>query len=78
MQTIAYDLTKSSIIDASLTKYKPSVTAVSLVALGFQLQFELLIDARKIDLSTPSGRQFCQNVCLSYRCFRNNVCDDQL
>ena len=35
VQTIAYDLTKSVIIDASLNKYKPSVIALSLVALGF-------------------------------------------
>lgn len=37
IQTIAYDLSKSVIVDSGLLKYKPSVLASSLVFLGFQL-----------------------------------------
>jgi hypothetical protein len=35
VQTIAYDLCKSIIIDASMLKYRPSVLAAVTVFLGF-------------------------------------------
>ena len=35
LQTIAYDLSKSLMIDASLLKYKPSILSITLVNLGF-------------------------------------------
>ena len=42
VQTIAYDICKSCIIDCQMLRYKPSIVAMALIFLGFQLQFELL------------------------------------
>ena len=49
VQSIAYDICKSVILDASLLKYKPSVLAACMIFLGFQLQFELTVTNKKID-----------------------------
>ena len=37
VQTIAYDLCKSILIDASMLKYRPSVLGAATIYLGFQL-----------------------------------------
>jgi hypothetical protein len=63
VQTIAYDLCKSLIVDASLLKYKPSILAATLLFLGFQLQFEISQEAGTFDLSTKRGRDITWQVC---------------
>jgi len=50
VQTIAYDICKSVIIDASMLKYKPSVLAAVFIFLGFELQFEILAKEKKVTL----------------------------
>ena len=35
LETIAYDLSKSLMIDANLLKYKPSILSITLVFAGF-------------------------------------------
>ena len=37
VQSIAYDISKSVMLDASMLKYKPSVLASCMIFLGFQL-----------------------------------------
>ena len=41
VQTIAGDICKSVLLDATLFKYKPTILAASMIFLGFQLQFEI-------------------------------------
>lgn len=43
INSICYDLCKSLIIDATLLKYKPTVLVATIVFLGFQLRFEMLL-----------------------------------
>ncbi len=40
VQTIAYDISKSNLIDAEILKYRPSFLAACQIYLGFQLYFE--------------------------------------
>ena len=41
VQTIACDLSKSVLLDATLLKYRPDILAACMIFLGFQLQFEI-------------------------------------
>ena len=52
MQTIAYDLSKSVVLDASLFKYRPAILGACMIFLGFQLQFELNQADKQYELHT--------------------------
>ena len=56
VQTIAYDLCKSLVLDANMLKYRPSVLATCLIFAGFQFQFEYMARMKAIDLRTPDKR----------------------
>lgn len=56
--TIVYDLSKSLQIDANLFKYKPSILAACLLFLGFQLQFEILMQNGTINLLSKQKKEF--------------------
>ena len=56
--TIVYDLSKSLQIDANLFKYKPSILAACLLFLGFQLQFEILMQNGTIHLLSKQKKEF--------------------
>ena len=43
LQTTAYDLTKSFVIDASVLHHRPSLLATVAIFLGFQLHFDFLL-----------------------------------
>lgn len=67
VQTIAYDLCKSTMIDASMLKYRPSVLAAVTVYLGFQLQFDMLIQKKQIEIKSTEGREKTKQVALTFR-----------
>lgn len=73
VQTISYDLSKSLAIDASLFKYKPSILAASLLFLGFQLQFEIMIEQGTIDLQSKQKRQLVGQIASVYNHWRYTV-----
>lgn len=56
VQTIAYDMCKSILIDASILKYKPSVLGAVNIYLGFLLQFDLLLKKKLLDIKSLEGR----------------------
>lgn len=66
-QTIAYDLCKCIIIDASMLKYKPSILAAVTVYLGFLLNFDLLVRKKQLELKTAEGRMAVNQLAQSYR-----------
>ena len=67
--TIASDYFKSIQIDASLLKYRPSILAAVCFMIGFQQQFEILMenDPPIIDLSTNSGKQLTQMISYTFQ-----------
>lgn len=66
VQTIAYDLCKSIIIDASMLKYRPSVLAAVTVFLGFQLNFDLGRQKKVWELKSAEGRSKVGQVALAF------------
>ena len=72
VQTTAYDLTKSFVIDASVLHYRPSVVGAAAIFLGFQLHFDWLLqkkpqDPPKVELETPEGKELVGQIALCYR-----------
>ena len=67
VQTIAYDLCKSIIIDASMLKYRPSVLAAVTVFLGFQLNFDLGRTKKVWELKSAEGRGKVGQVALAFQ-----------
>jgi hypothetical protein len=67
VQTIAYDLCKSIIIDASMLKYRPSVLAAVTVFLGFQLNFDLGRIKKVWELKSQEGRSKVGQVAMAFR-----------
>jgi len=57
-------------------KYKPSILAITLVFLGLQLQFELLQEQGKLNLT--SKRELVSQLCQVYRLWRITVLDQML
>jgi hypothetical protein len=50
-----------------MLKYRPSVLASVTVYLGFQLQFDLLIQKKLIDIKSIEGRDKIKQVALTFR-----------
>lgn len=67
VQTIAYDLCKSIIIDASMLKYRPSVLAAVTVFLGFQLDFDLARLNKNLELKSQEGRSRVGQIALAFQ-----------
>ena len=46
-------------IDAAMLKYRPSVIAIACVSLGFQLEFELQMNAKPptLEITTQEGKE---------------------
>ena len=73
VQTISYDLSKSLAIDASLFKYKPSILGASLLFLGFQLQFEIMIDQGAVDLISKHKRLVIGQISTIFTTWKSTV-----
>jgi hypothetical protein len=54
-------------IDASMLKYRPSVLAAVTVYLGFQLQFDMLIQKKLIEIKSNEGKEKTKQVALTFR-----------
>ena len=78
LETIAYDLSKSLMIDANLLKYKPSILSITLVFAGFQLQFELWQQKGKLTLDNKEGRELVWQICQVFKFWRFNLLEELL
>lgn len=67
VQTIAYDLCKSILIDASMLKYRPSVLGATTIYLGFQLQFDLMMMNKLLEIKSFEGRKKVGQISLTFR-----------
>ena len=69
VQTTAYDLTKSFVIDASVLHHRPSIVGAAAVFLGFQLHFESLLHSEppQVKLETPEDREAVGQIAFCYR-----------
>lgn len=67
IQTIAYDVAKSTLIDASMLKYPPSLLGMAMIIIGFQLEFETGVRRNIYSLDKPEGVEQVAQIC---QCFR--------